>query len=136
MNTPSAQSVPRPLDADDPVREAVLQAATAPLGAAFGDRVRVEVVQLNRIGPWVFLQGRMRGADGGRPSYAGTGYEARQADGAMSDVYAALLRKADNAGADHDARSWRLSDHAIGPTDVTWLTWPDEHEAPPALFGF
>ncbi|WP_116040785.1 hypothetical protein [Amycolatopsis palatopharyngis] len=136
MHTPSAQSVPQSLDPDDPVRKAVHHAATAPLREVFGDRVQVEVERLDRIGPWVFLQGRTRGADGGRPNYAGTVYESRRADGVMSDAYAVLLRKTDDAGADNDAESWRLSDQAIGPTDVAWLTWPDKHAAPRALFGF
>ena len=77
----------------------------------------------------------MCGAGGGRVDYAGTIYEARRADGVMSDVYAVLLRKADESSADNDARSWRLSDYAIGPTDVAWLTWPGKHSAPRELFG-
>ncbi|MEV6909152.1 hypothetical protein [Amycolatopsis sp. NPDC051071] len=136
MSTPSARSFPQALSPGDPVREAVLQAATARLYDAFGDRVRLAVERLDRIGPWVFLQGTMHGAEIGRPYYVGTGYEARRADGVMSDVYVALLKKTGEPGTDNDARSWRLSDHAIGPTDVAWLTWPDEHEAPRALFGF
>jgi hypothetical protein len=131
MHTPVPQSV----GPDDPAREAVLRAATEPVDDAFGDRARVEVVHLNRIGSWVFLKGNLRGADGGPLNYAGTAYEARRADGVMSDVYAVLLRKADAASADDDARSWRLSDYAMGPTDVAWLTWPDKHEAPRELFG-
>ncbi|RZQ60055.1 hypothetical protein [Amycolatopsis suaedae] len=127
MNTPSAHS----LGTGDPARQAVLRAATAPLDKAFDDRVRVEVEQLNRVGSWVFLQATMRDAGGGRPYYAGTGYEARRADGVMSDTYVALLRKSDD-----DTRPWRLSDYVIGPTDVAWLTWPDKHEAPRELFGF
>ncbi|WP_409493123.1 hypothetical protein [Amycolatopsis sp. cmx-11-12] len=136
MYTPSTRSFPVSLNPGDPVREAALQAATARLDEFFGDRVRVEVERLDRIGPWVFLQGTMRTTDAGRPYYAGTVYEARRADGVMSDVYVALLKKADEKGADNDARSWRLSNYAVGPTDVAWLTWPDEHEAPRALFGF
>jgi hypothetical protein len=121
---------------DDSVREAVLQAATARLDDYFGDRVQVKVEHLNRIGPWVFLQGTMHGTEADRPYYAGTVYESRRADGVMSDVYAVLLKKTADAAADNDARSWRLSDYAIGPTDVAWMTWPDEHEAPRELFGF
>ncbi|WP_181776790.1 hypothetical protein [Amycolatopsis pittospori] len=136
MYTPSARSFPQSLNPGDPVRDAVLQAAFARLEDAFDDRVRVEVERLDRIGPWVFLQGTMRGTEIGRPYYAGTGWEARRADGVMSDVYVALLKKVDERAVDNDARSWRLADHAIGPTDVAWLTWPDEHEAPRALFGF
>ncbi|WP_410603694.1 hypothetical protein [Amycolatopsis sp. lyj-90] len=136
MYSPSARSFPVSLTPGDPVREAVLQAATARLDEYFGDRVRVEVEQLDRVGPWVFLQGTMRGTEAGRPYYDGTVYEARRADGVMSDVYVALLKKRDEAAADNDARSWRLSAYAIGPTDVAWLTWADDHEAPRTLFGF
>lgn len=136
MHNPSAPSVPESLGPGDSVREAVLQVATARLDEEFGDRVQVEVEHLNRIGPWVFLQGKMRGTESGRPYYAGTIYESRRLDGVMSDAYAVLLKKAGNAGADNDARSWRLFDHAIGPTDVAWLDWPDKHEVPRALFGF
>ncbi|SDY10370.1 hypothetical protein SAMN05421504_104515 [Amycolatopsis xylanica] len=135
MHTPSARSVPESLDPGNPVREAVLQAAVARLDEYFGDRVQVAVEQLNRVGDWVFLHGRMHGAEGGRPYYAGTIYETRRHDGVMSDVYAVLLKKSE-AGRPDDARSWRLSDYAIGPTDVTWLEWPDRHQAPPAVFGF
>ncbi|WET80981.1 hypothetical protein P3102_07030 [Amycolatopsis sp. QT-25] len=120
----------------DPVREAVLEAATARLDQEFGDGVRVAVEQLDRLGPWVFLQGTMRGTEAGRPYYAGTIYENKRADGVMSDVYVALLKKKSETNVDDDARSWRVADCAIGPTDVAWLTWPDEHEVPQELFGF
>lgn len=135
MHNPSARSIQDSLDPADSIREAVLQVATARLDDAFGDRVRVEVEYLNRIGPWVFLRGKLRGT-GERPYYAGTVYESRRADGVMSDAYVVLLKKTSDTGADNDARSWGVADYAIGPTDVAWLTWPDEHEAPPALFGF
>jgi hypothetical protein len=32
--------------------------------------------------------------------------------------------------------TWTVLDHAIGPGDVAWLDWPQEHAAPRALFGF
>ncbi|MFD6070839.1 MULTISPECIES: hypothetical protein [Amycolatopsis] len=136
MYTPSARPVPVSLNPGDPVREAVLQAATARLDQEFGDRVQVAVEQLDRLGPWVFLQGTMRGTEPGRSYYAGTIYENKRADGVMSDVYVALLKKRSETGVDDDARSWRVANCAIGPTDVAWLTWPDEHEVPQELFGF
>ncbi|KZB80176.1 hypothetical protein [Amycolatopsis regifaucium] len=136
MYTPSAHPFPVALTPGDPVREAAFQAATARLDEWFGDRVQVQVERFDRLGPWVFLQGTMRGTDNGRPYYAGTVYEARRADGVMSDVYVALLKKTDEPRPENDARAWRLANYAVGPTDVAWLTWPDEHEAPRALFGF
>lgn len=131
-----AQSIPQSLGPGDPVREAVLQAATEPLREAFGDRVAVRVERLDRIGGWVFLQATMRGADGGRPNFTGTVYAGPAAAGQMSDRYVALLRHTAEAFDDNDAWHWRLIDHAVGPTDVAWEAWPDKHAAPPALFGF
>ncbi|AXB46053.1 hypothetical protein [Amycolatopsis albispora] len=128
-----SQSVPVGLE-DDSVRSAVLQAATAPLDEVFDDRVRLEVDQLNRVGPWVFLKGTMHGSDSGRPYYAGTVFEARRADGVMSDVYAVLLRSKESI-VDNDARGWHVADYVIGPTDVAWLVWPDKHEAPRSVLG-
>ncbi|WP_028851105.1 hypothetical protein [Thermocrispum municipale] len=134
MHSPS-ESVPRVLGEDEPAREAIVQAAAAPLREAFGVRIRLDVERVNRLGPWVFVQGTMRGSDGGRPNYAGTSYQAAAADGTLSDTYAALLKKDENAVADADVRSWRLLEYAIGPTDVAWLTWPDEHQAPRSVIG-
>ena len=72
----------------------------------------------------------------------------------MSDVYVALLRTQPPADATGDARSdaptdddasregataatrWTVLDHAIGPSDVAWLTWPQRYAAPRQLFGF
>lgn len=131
MNTPPAHSGPQSLGRDDAVREAVLRAAAAPLREAFGDRVQMTVDQLARVGPWVFLRGRMRDANGGRPDYSGTAYEKPAAAGQMSDRYVALLRESDERTAE-----WQLREHAIGPTDIAWEHWPDKHAAPPELFGF
>lgn len=133
MDTPFAQPTRQSLSPDDPARAAVLQAASAPIFEAFGDDVRVRVEQLDRMGPWVFVRGRMRGPDGGRPDYAGTAFAKPAAAGQMSDVYVALLNHV--GGADDDPRSWRLADHRIGPTDVAWDAWPAKHAAPRSLFS-
>ena len=129
MHDPSTQAVPQSLGTEDPVGAVALKAATAPLREALGDRVRVEVQRLNRIGDWVFLQGKMRGTDGGRPNFSGTAYETPAAAGQMSDVYVALLRDSDA-----DTVEWQLCAHAIGPSDVAWENWPHDHAAPRELF--
>ncbi|WP_143703861.1 MULTISPECIES: hypothetical protein [Luteimonas] len=159
-----AQSTVSPQQPGDAGYVELLQAATAPVRDAFGDTVRVEVERLDRLGRWAFLQGSLRGADGGRPDYAGTPFAERAAQGGMSEVYVALLQVpvdgraaghadagaaaaqaaphaaspgADAPSAKHgDAGAWTLVDHAIGPSDVSWLTWPERHAAPRQLFGF
>lgn len=130
MHSPSAQPAPQSLGPEDPARDAVLRVATAPLTDVLGDRVRVEVQRLDRVGTWVFLLGRMRSPSGDRPNFSGTAYERQAAAGQLSDRYVALVK-----GAEHSATDWQLRAHAIGPTDVAWETWPKDHEAPSSLFG-
>lgn len=159
-----AQSTVTPQHPGDPGYEPLLEMATAPVRDAFGDSVKVDVDRLDRLGHWAFLQGTLRNVDGGRPNYAGTPYAARAEQGGMSDVYVALLRSSAGAGTDpapaaddpaapsdeqadasgapatqapdDQAIEWTLVDHSIGPSDVSWLTWPQTHAAPRQLFGF
>jgi hypothetical protein len=154
MSHAFAQSTVAPQHPGAPGYDALLEAATAPLRSALGDRVVVDVERLDRLGDWAFLQGTLRAPGGSRPDYAGTPYAERAAAGGMSDVYVALLRAqpaptnaADAAseapphdGTPMDANpatsQWTVLDHAIGPSDVAWLTWPQTHAAPRQLFGF
>ncbi|MEN4902420.1 hypothetical protein [Luteimonas sp. TWI662] len=154
MSHAFAQSTVAPQHPGAPGYDVLLDAATAPLRSALGDRVVVEVERLDRLGDWAFLQGTLRAPGGGRPDYAGTPYAERAAAGGMSDVYVALLRaQPAQSSADEDAREpptddgasteldpptprWTVLDHAIGPSDVAWLTWPETHAAPRQLFGF
>ncbi|MCD9032862.1 hypothetical protein LDO32_14115 [Luteimonas sp. Y-2-2-4F] len=128
MTTSFAQSAPVALLPADPGYPAVSQAALAPVREAFGDAVGARIERLDVLGPWAFVQGQLQAPAGGRPDYAGTAYAERAAQGGMSDLYVALLRR--------DGDDWTLVDHAIGPGDVVWLAWPDEHAAPRQLFGF
>jgi len=169
MQPAFAQSTVAPQRPGDPGYDALLEAATAPVRAQFGDEVRIDVERLDRLGRWAFLQGTLRDANGGRPDYADTPYADRAAQGGMSDVYVALLQapadavesmhvtpaleeseaaqtEAPDGTAAHEDRSaipakaskieWTLVDHSIGPSDVSWLTWPQAHAAPRQLFGF
>lgn len=154
------QAAPQALHVDDAGYQPLLETATGPLRQALGERVTVEVERLDCLGRWAFLQGNMRTPGGQRPDFRGTPYAERAAAGGMSDVYVALLRRdpapgddgsgEEASGATIDAGpegaasascatgsgEWVILDHAIGPGDVSWLTWPQEHAAPRALFGF
>lgn len=154
MSHAFAQSTVAPQHPGAPGYDALLEAATAPLRSALGDRVVVDVERLDRLGDWAFLQGTLRAPGGGRPDYAGTPYAERAATGGMSDVYVALLRAqpaqtnavdAASEAPPHDGTpmdanpattQWTVLDQAIGPSDVAWLTWPQTHAAPRQLFGF
>ena len=120
-----AQSTVEPQHPGNPGYDALLADAVAPVDAAFGGRVQVNVERLDRLGRWAFLQGTLRGADGGAPDYSGTSYAERAVTGGMSNVYVALLQAdAEPDGVDTGAPvAWSLVAHAIGPSDVAWLTW-------------
>ncbi|QCO68288.1 hypothetical protein E5843_11880 [Luteimonas yindakuii] len=128
MSNPFAQTAPVALLPDDAAYAALAAAAIAPVRAAADDRVRVRIERMDTLGTWAFVQGRLEAPDGSRPDYAGTTFAERAAQGGMSDLHVALLR--------HKGDAWVLVDHAIGPADVAWLTWPTKHAAPRQLFGF
>lgn len=161
MNPAFAQAAPRQMHSGDTGYALLLEAASAPLHARLGDGVSLQVERLDRLGNWAFVLGTMRAAGGGRVDYQGTPFAEAAAQGGMSDVYVALLRREpdaddanqaaaaapaaaaarDQAGDGDDdagfpAGSWTVLDYAIGPGDVVWLDWPQEHAAPRALFGF
>ncbi|MEN1972714.1 hypothetical protein WCE34_10345 [Luteimonas sp. MJ204] len=159
MNPSFAQAAPQAMQPGDPGYEVILDAATAPLREALDGRVELEVERMDRIGGWAFVLGSMRAPGGGRPDLAGTRFAEAAEQGAMSDVYVALLKHegaADGSVDAGDSRTgdahdptvaeeasaipsdghWTLLEHAIGPGDVAWLDWPQRHAAPRALFGF
>ncbi|MBB6599908.1 hypothetical protein [Luteimonas sp. MC1825] len=163
MNPAFAQATPRQMQAGDDGYALLLETAGAPLQARLGHAVSLDVERLDRLGNWAFVLGTLRAAGGGRFDYQGTPFAAAAAQGGMSDVYVALLRREPDAGdADQAAAAapaeaaardqagvegaddggfppggrWTVLDFAIGPGDVAWLGWPQEHAAPRALFGF
>lgn len=128
MNVTFAQTTPQPIRPGDAEFDTLVGIAKAPAEQDLDQVVQIEVETLDRLGPWVFLLGKMRGIDGGPLTLENTPYAEAAAEGGISDAYVALLRK--------DADTWTVVDHAVGPTDVIWLDWPQEHAAPRALFGF
>lgn len=71
-------------------------------------------------------------ADGDPDAAAATDADGAGAGAAPADPGSAAT---DAACADAPG-DWVVLDHAIGPGDVAWLTWPQEHAAPRAVFGF
>ena len=139
MNPSFAQAAPQPVHAGDPGYDTLLDTATAPLREEFGDGIGFQVERIDRLGHWAFVLGNMRAPGGGRPRFSGTRFADASEQGAMSDVYVALLRREDASGGEGDdvaGSPWVVVDFAIGPGDVAWLDWPQEHAAPRALFGF
>ncbi len=70
------------------------------------------------------------------PTAAGAG-PAAPAEAAARDQAGLQQEDADpDVAAETPQGRWVVVDFAIGPGDVAWLGWPQEHAAPRALFGF
>lgn len=107
-------------------RQAILDAARAPIKAKLGLAVRFKPYRFERRGDWAFLHAAMQDARGRAILYRGTDLADAERMGVVSKDYAALLRLANGR--------WTVVDYAIGPSDVAWEGWATEHGAPEALF--
>lgn len=166
MNPAFAQAAPLHMHAGDTGYSQLLETASAPLHATLGNGASLRVERLDRLGNWAFVLGTLRATDGRRFDYRDTPFAEAAAQGGVSDVYVALLHRepdADDAGDANQAAAaapahaaardqagvegvddagfppggrWTVLDFAIGPGDVVWLDWPQEHAAPRTLFGF
>ena len=107
-------------------RQEVLDAVRGPLQEKLGKPVQFVVQQLRVGDDWAFLSAHMRDADGAALDYTGTSYAEAASQGVMSKTYAALLQRVGGR--------WQLRAEAIGPTDLAWQAWPQQHGAPVELF--
>ena len=121
----AAAAATAPVDAG--TRRAILDGARVPVAAKLGKPVLFRVAHLGRSGNWAFLRADMEGPGGKPIDYAGTDLAEAARHGAMSRVYAALLRR--------EGDRWTVVAHAIGPSDVAWEDWATRYGAPAAVFG-
>ncbi len=125
MQTPPAVLQPKPGSA---LRQAALQAVRERLGKDVKGEVVFLVDSLRVQGDWAFASLRPR-----RPSlkmidWKGTIHEERAKEGLLDDgLYALLRREANEKG----VKVWRVKEFDLGPTDVSWLAWPDLHPGMP-----
>lgn len=110
-----------------PERAAILDAFRAPMEAAIGGPIEFRVSQLRVYGDWAYVSATPRRPGGRAIDWSRTRYAADMQADAMSDLTLGLLRRA--------GRGWRVVTHAIGPTDVPWIAWIDEHGAPKRVFS-
>lgn len=106
-------------------RHVLLHAARAPAETLLGKPLHLLVKTLNVGGDWAFLYAEMQSASGHYPDFSDTPLAEASREGAVSNVYVALLRRQDDA--------WQVVESAVGPTDAAWLGWGDRG-APDVLF--
>lgn len=108
-------------------RKAIMKAARIPISRALGQDVIFVVSVLRSDSNWAFLQATPVRRDGGKINWNTTPFAKEWQNDAMSDTVMIVLRKSNG--------SWESFDHVIGPTDVHWYTWIDQHGLPQALFS-
>lgn len=111
---------------DGETERAVLKTTGAEVTRALGRPAQLVPERFATGDNWAFVRGRLTERGGGRLSYAGTPFAEAAAGGFKSDAFAALLRR--------QGANWRVVELAVGPTDVAWATWGQDHRAPAVLF--
>lgn len=115
------------VDPGSPAGEAIVAPAVAALVAELGKPATLAVETVNVSGPWAFVYGGIRGADGQPFDFRGTPLAEGAAEGFVSRTYAALLN--------HRGDRWTVTEQAVGPTDVAWQDWPQRYGAPASLIA-
>lgn len=115
------------VDPGSPAGEAIVAPAVAALTAELGKPATLAVETINVSGPWAFVYGGIRGADGQQFDFRGTPLAEGAAEGFVSRTYAALLNQ--------HGGEWTVSEQAVGPTDVAWQNWPQRYGAPASLIA-
>jgi hypothetical protein len=121
-----AQDAPRTPPAGSAERKAVLDALRVPVEKELKRKVVFKVDHLKVQGGWAFMRGVPQQPGGKAMDYRGTEYEQAIREGVFDDWVCALLRK--------ERGRWRVVAHSIGATDVVYANWPEQHNAPRALF--
>ncbi|WP_226467648.1 hypothetical protein [Luteimonas panaciterrae] len=127
MNSSFPQTTLQALQPDDADYAAILDVARIPAEQVLTLPISLHVDSLDRYGAWAFLLAQLRAPDGRRLDFSRTPLAEQAAAGGLSDVYAALLKQ--------EGAQWRIVAHVVGPGDVAWESWPQDHGAPAALFG-
>jgi len=113
--------------AGSPERKAIAAALRAPVERELRQKVIFKIDSLKLKDGWAFLRGVPQRPGGGEVDYNSTPYRQRIADGVFDDGIVALLRR--------KAGKWQVVKYIIGATDVPYVTWDKDYNAPPAIFN-
>ena len=123
----SAQKVYTP-EKDSAERKAILNALRVSVEKELKQKISFKIDTFNVQGAWAFLAGEpMNAAGTSKPNYKRTIYQKAIDEGMFDGGIFAVLKK---SGA-----KWTVITYAIGCTDVCYMTWADDYNAPKAIFA-
>lgn len=111
-----------------PLRAHLLDTARPAFERDVGAPVEFVVRTLNVWGGWAFGNVKLQRPGGVPINWRRTKFAADLAQGMLETESHFFLLRETEAG-------WQLVEHVIGPTDVAWDWWREQHNLPYALFG-
>ena len=117
----------RDIGKTDPLRKSLLDALRGPIEKDLAQPVQFVVTTLRVQDNWAFVVANPQTKTGQPIDYKATHYAQAIADGVFDGGTVFALLKA-------DAGNWSVKEFVIGPTDVAYLAWPEQHGAPATLF--
>ncbi|NML06168.1 hypothetical protein [Sphingomonas sp. G-3-2-10] len=112
----------------DPSRAQLLDTLRSAIAEDLKQPVKFVVREMRTYRGWAFVTASPRTPAGAEIDFGKTHYAEQQEAGVLDgDTVYALLRQ--------ERGTWRVVTFVIGPTDVAWEAWPDEHGAPKQLFA-
>lgn len=118
----------RDVTVGDPLRRRLLNSLRPAIQSDLGvgpvefvvDRLRVE-------GDWAFFRGSVQHTGGAPIDFSRTRYASALENGVFDGPgMFALLRRSGS--------TWRVVTFVVGPTDVAYVSWPEEYGVPSAVF--
>ena len=109
-----------------PLRAEVLNALRPTVEKETGGRVLFAVHALNVMGEWAYVSGEPLRPNGEKVDWRKTKYRRAFEADMFSGLVLALLRK--------QGDGWKLTELAVGPTDVAWIEWAKKYKLSNDLF--
>lgn len=112
-----------------PLRASILDAARPVFQQEVGGAIEFVITTLNVWGPWAYGDVKLQRPGGGAIDWRRTKFADDYAQGMFETEHNLFLLRETDAG------GWALVEYAIGPTDVAWDWWRQQHKLPAELFG-
>ena len=112
----------------DPLRAELLNAARPTFEQEVGAPVEFVVNTLNVMSEWAYGDVVLQRPGGVPLNWRQTKFAEDEAQGMLETGHNLFLLRQTSSG-------WSVVEFAIGPTDVAWDWWRQQHNLPPELFG-